>query len=175
MKKKFLFGLLILTACNEPAGKKAGEELKKLSAIITTANWRVNGDTDTSYIYFSQQADYTCKTYQFKLIKGDSSVIKQGSISISGDSVIWNWYNKSLVLENIIDNKVNWKEKKSGENYLLENKNDSLLQMNLEDRQLMFKRTLPLSTFLVRAKYDYEHGSNLLDSAEVKPRKLIRH
>jgi len=159
MKKKYLFVLLLLTACNE-AKKNSLEDLQQLNNILTTANWQVNDGTDTSYIYFSQQTDYTYRTYQFKLVKGDSSIISKGNISASGDSVIWNWYNKTLSLENVTGNKANWKENISGENYLLEKMNDSLLQLNIPGKQLIFKRTLPLSTFLVRAKYDYVHGTN---------------
>ncbi|MBS1654858.1 MAG: hypothetical protein JSU05_08440, partial [Bacteroidetes bacterium] len=32
-------------------------------------------------------------------------------------------------------------------------------------------KTLPLATFLVRAKYDYEHGTSYLDSSLVLPRR----
>jgi len=52
---------------------------------------------------------------------------------------------------------------------------DSSLQLRSSDGELMFKRTLPLGTFLVRAKYDYEHGTKLLDSAEIPPKKLVKH
>ena len=80
------------------------KDLEQLNNILTTTNWQVNDGADTSYIYFSQQTDYTYKTYQFKLVKGDSSIISEGSISASGDSVIWNWYNKTLSLENVTGN-----------------------------------------------------------------------
>jgi len=174
MKKNILcYLLLLLFACNPIGKKNLANDLQILGETFTTANWRLIGSGDTSYIYFSQQVDNTYKTYEYKIVKGDSSGTKHNSISVSANSVTWDWNNKTLVLENINQNKASWKESRSKENYLLEKLNDSTLQMNWPTGQLLFKKTLPLSTFLVRARYDFEHGTKLLDSAEVKPGNRI--
>ncbi|HEV8284056.1 MAG TPA: hypothetical protein VGQ09_07085 [Chitinophagaceae bacterium] len=174
MKKNILISILILYACNHVEKKSAAADLQKLSSILTTTNWRITGGSDTSYIYFSQQADNTYTIYEYKLVHGDSSITWQGSISALGDSVVWNWDNHLLKLEQIFDIKANWKEKSTNENYVLQKINDSSLQLSSSTRQLMLKKTLPLSTFLVRAKYDYEHGTQFLDSVEVLPKRIIQ-
>ena len=174
MNKKIFFGLLILISCNQHAKNDAAENLQDLSGLLTTANWRVTGDSDTSYIYFSRQMDNAYRTYEYRIIKGDSSGTRQNSISISGDSVTWTWNNRLLVLENVKGNKAGWKENLSHENFSLEKVSDSILQMKGPNVRLLFKKTLPLSTFLVRARYDYEHGTKFSDSAEVKPRNRAR-
>ena len=172
MKKNILFCLLVLLACNRVERKNAIADLQRLSSILLTANWQVTNGTDTAYIYFSQQFDNSYSIYEYKLVQGDSSVSWRGSIVTSDDSIVWNWNNHSLWLEEINGSKANWKEKNSGENYVMQKINDSTLQVRSSSMQLMFKRTLPLSTFLIRAKYDYRHGSNLLDRAEIPPQKL---
>jgi hypothetical protein len=37
---------------------------------------------------------------------------------------------------------------------------------------LNLKKTLPLSTFLVRTRYDYEYGTRLSDSSEIPARNI---
>lgn len=173
MKENILFYLVILTACTHPQKQNPAGDLQKLGSILPTANWQVINRTDTSYIYFSRQFDNTFKTYEYKLIDGDSGAVWHGSIATSDDSIVWDWNHHSLLLAAVSDSKANWKEKNSDENYVLQKINDSSLQLRSPSGQVSFTRTLPLSTFLVRAKYDYEHGTKLLDSTEVPPRKLI--
>ncbi len=173
MKRNILFCFFIFYACNQAEKKNTVPDLQKLSSVLPTANWRVTDGTGTSYIYFSPQFDNTYKTYEYKLVHGDSSVTNRGSIQSSGNSVVWNWNNHSLWLEEITDSKASWKEKNSNENYVLQKINDSFLQLRSSGHQWMLKKTLPLSTFLVRARYDYEQGTKFLDSTEIPPGKLI--
>ena len=162
---------MILFGCKDQSGKKATEDLQKLTTILPTANWRMIDGTDTSYIYFSRQTDNSYKITQFKLLKGDSSITDQSNISISGNSVTWHRDKKLLVLETVNNNKSTWKQDDANENFLLSKLNDSTLLIDLPSKQLTLKKTLPLSSFLVRAKYDYEHGTKLLEAPELKPRR----
>ena len=171
MKKNIIFGLLILFGCKDQGEKKAKEDLQALNTILPTANWRMIDGTDTSYIYFSRQTDNSYKISQFKLLKGDSSMTDQSNISISGNSVTWTRDKKLLVLETVDDNKSTWKQDDSNENFLLSKLDDSTLLIDLTSKQITLKKMLPLSSFLVRAKYDYEHGTKLLEAPELKPRR----
>jgi hypothetical protein len=175
MKQIFFLLLLIPTACNLPGKKSNEKELKKLNELLPVANWQMIAGSDTSYIYFSPQENREYKTYEFKLPGGDSELTRLGSIYTSGDDVVWDFLNKQYVLKKITNNKIDWKRKDSTANLVLEKLNDSTLLINLPGKQFMLKKTLPLSTFLVRAKYDYLHGTRFRDSAEVKPRKLSGH
>jgi hypothetical protein len=175
MKKYFLLGVLISGACNQIDKKNAINDLQKIRSLLPTANWRIIDGADTSYIYFSDQFDSIYKTYEYKLVRGDSSVVYEGSIEAYSDSVVWDWNNHSLRLEEAADSKLNWKEKTSDEKYVLQKINDSSLQLSSPEKQWRLKRILPLTTFLVRARYDYEHGTKCLDSVEVPPQQLIQH
>jgi len=174
MKKNILFYFIILCACNQAKKKNAVSDLQRLGFVLQTANWKITEGMDTSYIYTSRQFDNTYKTYEYKLVKGDSSITHKGNITASGDSVFWNWDDHVLWLEEVTDSIANWKETTSNENYVLQKINDSSLQLRTSAKQWILKKTLPLSTFLVRARYDYEHGTKFLDSAEVPSRKLLQ-
>ena len=173
MKRFFLLLLVVLSACNISQKDAQQEKLQKLVSMLPIANWRITGENDTSYIYFSRQVDNTYKTYEYKLVRGDSIVTLNGAIRASGDSVVWNWNNHLLELAEISDSISNWKERSVNEIYTLQKINDSSLELKSSGRNWLLTRTLPLSTFLVRAKFDYEHGTKLSDSAEIPPKKLI--
>jgi hypothetical protein len=143
--------------------------LEQLQNIFGTANWQVVSGTDTSYVFFSLQAN-NFKVYQYNLFEGDSANTEMGSIIESDGEVQWKFLNKTLVLDNVRENETTWKDSIKGI-YFLTRKTDSLMQMKTPNGNLQFKKTLPLSTFLVRAKYDYEHESKLTDSSEIKPKK----
>lgn len=173
MKRKYVFVLLVVSACHHP-GKKAGaDQLQRLGSILpAVANWQVVDGTDTSYTYFSRQLDHTYNTIQYKLKNGDSSIFNDARIIVSGDSVLWNWNNWSLWLEEVKDREANWKNHHFGEKYTLRKINDSTWEMSQPGTSpIIFRRTLPMSVFLVRAKFDYEHHTSLADSAEIKPKK----
>lgn len=163
--------IFCISSCNDREEKS--NQLEQLQNIFGTANWQVVKGTDTSFIFFSPQGDNSFKTYQYNLFKGDSSKTKIRSIKADNGKVEWVFFDKTLVLDKLKDNETSWKDS-SSTSYVLIKQNDSLLRMQTASGEFLFKRTLPLSTFLVRAKYDYEHGSKLIDSNEVKPHKIIR-
>jgi hypothetical protein len=171
MNKRILFFLFVLSACNHPQKRDSDMAFRALRGLLPTANWQMTNSEDTSYVYFSSQFDESLKVYEYRLIRGDSVVTCEGNISISADSVLWSWNHHLLFLLDADEKKANWRDKGSGENYVLEKINDSSLQFRSSSIFLNLKKTLPLSTFLVRSKYDYEHGTMLADSAEIPPRK----
>jgi hypothetical protein len=174
MKRVFIFLLTALVACNAPVIRNVNDQLQQLGTLLPTANWKVINGTDTSYIYFSRQADNSYETYEYHLVRGDSAITNQGKIQIIANAVIWNWENHPLVLEDLSDSLTTWKEKSSNEKYELQKPDHSSLVLTSNEKKWVFKKTLPLSTFLVRAKFDYEHGTKFLDSIEVAPRRIIR-
>jgi hypothetical protein len=159
-----LIVILFIFSCNSKQERSA--QLEQLQNVFGTANWQVIKGIDTSYIFFSPQADNSFKTYHYNLFRGDSINTEMGSIKQNGnEEVEWVFFNKTLMLYNINDNEMGWKDK-SNKIYVLAKQNDSLLLMQIPNGELQFKKALPLSTFLVRAKYDYEHGSKLKDSVQ---------
>jgi hypothetical protein len=172
MRSFFIAFAFFCFSCNNTASNS--NQLPRLQQFFGTANWEVSNGQDTSYVFFSPQTDNSFKTYEYNLSKGDSVHTEMGAIGSKDEKVHWNFFNRVLVLETINDNEARWKDS-TGKDYILIKQNDSLLYLRTPDTDLRFAKTLPLSTFLVRAKYDYEHGSNLRDSSEVKPGRLIQY
>lgn len=172
MRLFFFVTILFIVGCNNQQEANIGTA--QLQNTFGTANWQVIKATDTSYIFFSPQTNGNFQTYEYTLFKGDSANTQIGSIIKNAGRVEWNFFNKTLVLDNIKDTIINWKDS-TNTNYILTKQNDSVMLMKTPNDDLQFKKTLPLSTFLVRAKYDYEHGSKLIDSSEIKPRSLIHY
>jgi len=165
--------ILFIFSCNTEREKSV--ELEQLQNIFGTSNWQVIKAADTSYIFFSGRDDNSFKTYQYNLFRGDSVKTENGSVQLNNDGKVqWVLFNKTLVLYDSKNNETNWKDG-ADTIYVLTKYNDSLLLMQTPRGNLQFKKTLPLSTFLVRVKYDYKHGSKLADSSEVKSRKLIQY
>jgi len=164
--------ILSIIGCNNH--DESLNQLKQLQSFFGTANWQVAKGTDTSYIFFSPQVDNSFKTYQYNLFRGDSANAEIGGIITNGERIEWRFFNRTLVLNGIKDNEAKWKDSTNA-NYVLTRQSDSLLLMKTSNDELQFAKTLPLSTFLVRAKYDFEHGSKLIDSGEIKSRKLIHY
>jgi len=162
--------IFFIVGCNNLTG--SNNQLEQLQNFFGTANWQVIKGTDTSYIFFSQQVDNSFKTYQYNLFRGDTVNAEMGKLKANDGKIEWKFFNKTLILDDIKDNEANWKDNLKA-NYVLTKWSDSSLLMKTPNGDLRFKRTLPLSTFLVRAKYDYEQGSKLTGSDEVRPRKLI--
>jgi len=171
---RFILIVLIffVVGCNNH--QDSNNQLELLQNIFPTSNWQVTRGSDTSFVFFSPQADNNFKTYEYNLFKGDSANTEMGSIRANNGKVEWDIFNKAIVLDDIKNKESSWKDS-TGANYILTRQSDSVMQMKTPNGDIQFKKTLPLSTFLVRAKYDYEHGSKLLDSGEIKPRKLIRY
>jgi len=139
------------------------EKFDKIENITGVANWRMIDDTDTSYIYFSR-IDDKINVYHFHIKQGDSVNTKLNSINSYNDSVYWNWNNKRWYLLSANDSVMEWADPQLNENspYRITKADSSHISYQLPDGHfIILTKTLPLSSFLVRTKYDYEHGTDL--------------
>src|SRR4051812_23057697 len=103
-----LMFLIPVMACNN-AGPYP-EELPGLYRFFGSANWRLVGDRDTSYIYFSNQPDHSYKTYEFTMEKGDSILRRQGRITRDKNHIIWELSGNRLSLIRLTASGTEWKD-----------------------------------------------------------------
>lgn len=164
------FAYLIIS-CNS-GSNKTSEENTQANNFFQTGNWRVINDTDTSFMFFSKQVDSSFKIYEYRMINGDSVETQAHSITREGDNLKWTLFNKIVYLRNANDTLTEWSTE-PGENtsYILAKINDSVMHLQGDNKSIYFNRTLPISTFLVRAKYDFLHSTRWVDSLEIKRRK----
>jgi hypothetical protein len=177
--KVFSFCLLlaVLAACNNQTPKTVQapkDKIDGIDSITGVANWRLVDGPDTSYLYFSRMGDALVHVYHFSIDKGDSVNTRMNNITSAGDSVLWNWGDKKLLLASANGHAARWED--------LANRNDVYALQKTDSLHISFvfpggheapmQLTLPLATFLVRKKYDYIHGTHYSDSGMVAPRDM---
>ena len=172
----FLLLTTILMSCGDNSSKEDRAVEKKavappiykmdmLERMFNNDNWMQTGNNDTSYYYFSRISS-EMQIHQFRIIKGDSVIINMSAIRFSGDSLTWRYDDSTyLFLSGITNESSEWKrvdEESPGSFYLaFEKKDDKHINLvNSERKKFVLTKTIPFSTFLVRSRYDYLHGTN---------------
>jgi len=171
------FFMIILLACNQAEKTVSiNDKFDALEKIVGTANWQMVDGRDTSYVYFSRLADALFNVYHYQIDKGDSVKSIMHTITARQDTIIWDWQNTKLFLEDVTDSSISWQETSDEKNMYMLKTIDSLhLSFIFPDmHSSIMKRTLPLATFLVRSHYDYLHNTHTVDSAIVPPRHLLK-
>jgi hypothetical protein len=167
---------LVFTACSQTEKSKTNsipkDKFNQIDSIVGTNNWQVIEGHDTSYLYFSRIGDALINVYRYQINKGDSVNTHLNIITHQQDSVIWNRENEKLLLVKAGDNALQWVPLNApGSTYILQKTDSSHISFVFPDgHKTIMKRTLPLSTFLVRKQYDYAHGTSYVDSLDFQLR-----
>lgn len=168
---------LVIASCNnagDPSKNNntaAAQEVKTIPVHLMDSvehffgneNWQVIDGRDTSYILFSRQNEYYIKLYNYKMAHGDSVNNSISAISFKGDSVTWLQSGQQLFLKNISGNTITWgKSNPSDTNLVLYKKIAATKIILQQGRQpIQLTRTITLSDFLVRSRYDFLNGTKL--------------
>jgi hypothetical protein len=137
------------------------KQYNSLEKVFDNQNWMVIRGKDTSYLYLSRLNNFLILAHNFNMKKGDSTnLIIDSIVVVDNRKVSWKHNNKNYILESATDYTNNWVADSSK---IIFRKNDiGTLGFEITGQEkLMLKKTLPLSTFLVRSFYDYQHGTKL--------------
>lgn len=167
MKKYVAIGILItlISSCKSEKKKEltAKERFDKIERI-TDGNWQINNPDDTSYVYYSRVSDTRVNVYNYNIDKGDSVDNNLSTIELVNDSICWTrpGATKGLLIS-VNDSIMQWRD--VGEKkilYSVERKDSAHIIYTApgEPVRILIK-TPSLTTFLVRKKYDYTHGTDL--------------
>jgi hypothetical protein len=167
MRLFFLFLSILLISCNT---KKAHNKNLVLPDFFEPFNWQVANNSDTFYLFFSPVHDSLVEVFEYKIVNGDSVNTQKDSIGFLNDSLRWKFNNNIYNIIAVGSNKIALEDQNI--QYNLQKISDSLMVLGSKNDSFYFRRTLPISTFLVRKKDDYLKGSSGADSAEVLPRKV---
>jgi len=168
-----VFFFLFLYSCNSSDTKLSPKvQFDNLENIFSSDNWKITGNTDTSYMYFSRQGDMKYTVYDFKLAEGDSSINEVSYINYIKNTVTWIRSADTLKLVSIDSSTAKWNSLKDNKPFYNFNKlSENSISIELpEGMQLLMTKTLSLATFLVRSRYDYLHNTHTVDSPIVRPR-----
>ncbi|MEO8174359.1 MAG: hypothetical protein ABI581_14795 [Sediminibacterium sp.] len=132
-----------------------------LEQLFTNDNWLLADKKDSSYFYFSRLGNFQVNTYEYKLMKGDSANVKHGLIKIEGDKITWNFNGMKLSLLNASNVKAAWAVEGSDSTaFEFMRLDNNFVRITYPDKkQVVMKKMLPFSLFLVRSRYDFINGT----------------
>jgi hypothetical protein len=136
-------------------------DYNSLEQLFTNDNWLLANKKDSSYFYFSRLGNFQVNTYTYKLIKGDSTKVKHGAIQTEGDKITWNFNDQKLWLVSASNIKAAWSVDGSDSTaYEFMRLDNNFLRITYPDKkQVIMKKMLPFSLFLVRSRYDFTNGT----------------
>jgi hypothetical protein len=177
-KKDILFFLMafIIISCGNNSSKEEKPvekttapppvyKMDMLEKIFNNDNWMKTAGKDTSYYYFSRIPS-EIQIHQYRIVKGDSMIIDMSAIRFSNDSLVWRFNDSTwLFLAGITNETSAWdrisKDLPASFYVGFEKKDEKQIKVTVENnKSFILTRTLPLSTFLIRSRYDYLHGTN---------------
>ncbi len=137
-------------------------DLKALEELFSNDNWLIAGKKDSSYFYFSRTGDFIVNTYEYVLIKGDSAKVKYNHVVKEGDKLSWEFDGKKLLLNNASGARALWTVSGSDSvkyEFLRVDKNQ--IRVTYPDhKEVIMRKILPFSLFLVRSRYDFSNGTH---------------
>jgi hypothetical protein len=139
------------------------EKFDLLEKIFANSNWLVVDGKDSSYFYCSRLGKTNCKVYGYTIAGGDSTQTIVTEIKAAGDSIIAEWPQHPLAsyLTMVDTVQALWKDKNDSV-YIFRKVDDRGLQVKYPGKaNLYIEKTITISSFLVRSKYDYKHGTRL--------------
>jgi hypothetical protein len=166
MKIIFCFLILFLAACTPD---KNNDKQTSLTDFFEPFNWQVSSNGDTFYVFFSPINDSLVETFEYKIINGDSVNTQHKAIKYFNDTLKWQFNEYLYVISQFDSSKIFLALK--NEVYYLNKISDSLMVLKVLDDSFYFRRTLPISTFLIRKKHDFINATSGTDSSETSPGK----
>ncbi|MDQ3846846.1 MAG: hypothetical protein M3342_22960 [Bacteroidota bacterium] len=171
----FSLSVVAILSCRQSSSPE--KDLLQINQFLPSANWQVIDNRDTFYLFFAQNPDHTYTIYEYRIRGGDSSDTRTDSIAVADNTVRWQFRNKELYFDEKRDSTLIWNEAlKPEQKYVLRQVSDSLMMLQLPDQneKMVFRKMLPFTTFLIRFRYDYLHGTRTVDSPEILPRNMRR-
>ena len=142
----------------------AYKNLDALEQLFGNENYLMVNGNDSSYVYFTRLGRNNFFTHSYKLIKGDSTKLSIDTIQVNKEGKVqWNWQGKKLILQECSNSKALWQnDAEAGVDKVDFIKNNGRrLNLSINNKQIPLTKTLPISLFFVRTKYDYQHKTNL--------------
>jgi hypothetical protein len=141
----------------------AYKNIDALEQLFGNENYLMVNGKDSSYLYFTRLSKNNFYTHNYKLLDGDSNQLSLDTIQVNQQGKVqWNWQGKKLLLQDCNSIKASWQNDIAiGEdkvNFIKNNPNQ--LSLSFSNKQISLTKTLAISLFLVRTKYDYQHHTH---------------
>lgn len=137
-------------------------DFNALEELFTNDNWLLADKKDSSYFYFSRINEYKVNTYFYKLEKGDSAKVIHQDMLANNNQLVWNFDQQPLYLVSATKARAVWalKGADSVQYEFIRIDNEHLRLTYPDKKQVVMKKMLPFSLFLVRSRYDFTNGTH---------------
>jgi len=135
-----------------------------IEKLFQNDNWLVMDGKDSSYLYCSRLGKAYVKTYYYKMYKGDSVNTMVDAMQYSGNAITWHLLQDTagMQLTNYTADSLYWKATDSDYGYYFIKTDNHHIVLKCPGGKIKnLVKTPALSSFLVRSKYDYLHGTKL--------------
>jgi|GEM_PF-920822 len=145
-----------------------------IEQLFGNENWLLADQKDSSYLYVSRLGDYSVNTYAYKMIKGDSAQVKHGRMERGNNTINWEFDGNPLAITGATSTRI-VAAARGGDSSAYEfiRLDANRIQVTCPDKQKkILQKTLPLSLFLIRSRYDFAHGTRYaFDSVEFSKKR----
>lgn len=141
----------------------AYKNIDALEQLFGNENYLLVNEKDSNYLYFTRLGKNNFFTHSYKLHNGDSTQLSIDTIQVNQQGKVqWNWQGKKLTLQECSNTKALWQNDTAagGDKVDFFKNTANQLSISFNNKQLPLTKTLPISLFLVRAKYDYQHHTH---------------
>lgn len=152
-----------------PVSLATEAQFDTLENMFQNDNWLVIKGGDSSYVYASRLGKTVFRIYHFRMIKGDSVNTFVTQIQYKGDTLGWQWPPDTATqyFTGSAASKLIWADSTGKHKYVFEKINPDHIHLLYPDgKSAELLKTPALSSFLVRSKYDYQHGTKLAFTKE---------
>lgn len=134
-------------------------DLGAIEQVFGNENWLLADKKDSSYYYFSRLSEFKFNTYTYKIVKGDSANVLHASFQPENNALTWEFDGRKLAITSATRARVLGTVVGSDSlTYEFVRLDDDSIAITYPDKKKhVMQRTLPLSLFLVRRRYDYRH------------------
>ena len=153
---RYIILVLLFAACNSKPDVKT--QFDNLEKVFEAGNWEMVDRDDTAYVFFSREGERFFNVYNYFIRDGDSVSTKVMTIQQVDGKIIWDKAELKTATDKGSEWLLNGRDIKFTKRYSL------YIDVVSGTSKKFLKRTLPLSTFLIRKKYDFEHGTHTADA-----------
>lgn len=151
---------------DEFAEKQAAlKQFDALEKLFNNQNYLLVSGNDSTYHYFSRLGKFQIFTHHFSLYRGDSTHLQIDTIQLNNNNqIVWSWQNERWILKNATAFSSEWANASTNTTLQIQQKNSQQLVVttnNQTSSAMVLKKTIPISLFLIRSHYDYQHHTHL--------------
>ncbi|WP_298301753.1 hypothetical protein [Hydrotalea sp.] len=135
--------------------------MDSIQHLFGNENWRIISGKDTTYRYFSRQNDLQIHVYQYNMNQGDSIQCSFQTIRYTPKGIFWQQSADTFQLIHATLNSNKWIH--GADTMFFRLLYSGCIEHQFKGKNATMNRTINLTDFLIRSRYDFLHGTHYAD------------